>query len=49
MFKEMKKLEYLAPEFEEIKLLHNIALLGGSNEGDDDDQQAPGTGNAEGL
>ena len=45
MFKEMKKLEYLAPEMEEIKLLHSVALL----EGSDDNQQAPSTGEAEGL
>ena len=35
----MKKIEYVAPEMEEIKLMHNVSLLGGSNE-----DQAPGTG-----
>lgn len=38
-FKEMKKIEYIAPEMEEIKLLHNAALLESSNE-----DIAPGTG-----
>ena len=27
----MKKIEYMAPEMEEIKLMHNVSLLGGSN------------------
>lgn len=35
----MKKIEYIAPEMEEIKLLHNAALLESSNE-----DIAPGTG-----
>jgi hypothetical protein len=43
MFKDMKKLEYVAPELEEIKLVHNAALLEAS------DQQAPGTGDYEDL
>ena len=43
MFKDMKKLEYVAPELEEIKLLHSAALLEAS------DQEAPGTGDAEEL
>ena len=33
MFKDMKKLEYIAPELEEIKLIQNSALLNMS-EGD---------------
>ena len=43
MFKDMKKMEYIAPEMEEIKLLHSTALLESS------DDQAPGTAEAEGL
>ena len=39
LVKDMKKIEYVAPEMEEIKLMHNVSLLGGSNE-----DQAPGTG-----
>ena len=42
----MKKIEYMAPEMEEIKLMHNVALLGGSNE---NDYTAPETGDAEGI
>ena len=34
LFKEMKKIEYMAPEMEEIKLMHNVSLLGGSNDPD---------------
>ena len=30
----MKKIEYMAPEMEEIKLMHNVSLLGGSNDPD---------------
>ena len=37
LVKEMKKIEYMAPEMEEIKLMHNVSLLGASTE-------APNTG-----
>ena len=39
----MKKIEYVAPEMEEIKLMHNVSLLGGSTEPGPEDT-APGTG-----
>ncbi len=42
----MKKIEYVAPEMEEIKLMHNVSLLGGSNDPED---TAPGTGDSEGI
>ena len=42
----MKKIEYIAPEMEEIKLMHKVSLLGGSDT-NPDDQQAPGTGDNE--
>ncbi len=48
LFKEMKKIEYVAPEMEEIKLMHNVALLEGSGTTTPDDE-TPGTGGAEGL
>ena len=44
----MKKIEYVAPEMEEIKLMHNVSLLGGSTEQEPEDT-APGTGNADGI
>ena len=47
MFKDMKKMDYVAPEMDEIKLIHNVALLEGSNEGND--EQVPGTGDPEEL
>ena len=46
LVKEMKKIEYVAPEMEEIKLMHKVSLLGGSDT-NPDDQQAPGTGDNE--
>ena len=36
-------MEYVAPEMEEIKLMHNVALLEGSND------TAPDAGEAEGI
>ncbi len=38
----MKKIEYMAPEMEEIKLMHNVSLLGAST--DPDDTVAPSSG-----
>ena len=40
----MKKIEYIVPEMEEIKLMHTVALLDGS--GDPDPDQTPDTGDA---
>lgn len=35
----MKKIEYVAPEMEEIKLMHKVALLSGS-----ENTETPSTG-----
>ena len=42
LVKEMKKIEYVAPEMEILELKYTQALLNAS-----DDQQAPGTGDNE--
>ena len=39
LVKEMKKIEYVAPEMEEIKLMHKVALLSGS-----ENTETPSTG-----
>lgn len=44
----MKKIEYVTPEVEILELKYTQALLNASGS-DDDDQEAPGTGGAEGL
>lgn len=43
----MKKIEYMSPEMEVVKLKSQLALLAGSNDGTG--EEMPGTGDSEEL
>lgn len=43
--KKMKKIEYMAPEMEIVKIANNIALLAGSDPANEDGEVNPTPGN----